>query len=149
MDLLGLIRLIKDMVPSKQERFNRSLVELYKALKYCHLAYEQLQLNPKSERKASAHKNSIEELSALFSEFYDYFDINNDNEIINNVEMYIALESFNNAKYYKDYKKMDQSIKKILVSSSCGDFETASKMLKAYLKDNVSDKYDLFDILRE
>ncbi|WP_229614623.1 hypothetical protein [Vibrio parahaemolyticus] len=46
MDLIGLIRVIKDVVPSKQERFNRSLVELYKALKHCHLAYEQLQSNP-------------------------------------------------------------------------------------------------------
>ncbi len=63
--------------------------------------------------------------------------------------MYIALESFSNAKFYKDYNRMDQSIKRILVRSSCGDFETASKVLKAYLKDKINDKYELFELLRE
>jgi hypothetical protein len=144
MDLVEIINIIKSIIPTKEEHFNQSLVSLYQALKNCHLCYEEWQADVKSEKKASKHKKSVEHLSELFSDYYDFFVINGDGEITNDIGMYIALEGYSNARYYKDFESMSENIRRILNRSGSGDFRNASKVLENYLKENIKDKNSLF-----
>ena len=135
----------------KDEALNKDLVQLYQKIERCHLAYDEL--NNKSEIKDVSylkynHKECLDDLKKLVDKFVKYFEITGELELISNLKVYVALESYQSDRFYNNYDSINEHLEVIVNNGSDGDFERTYLLLENYISKNV-DKKTLYKYLHD
>ncbi|MHC8470604.1 hypothetical protein [Plesiomonas shigelloides] len=139
-----LVKYILDNISKlKDESLNRDLVHLLSKLEECHSAYEKL--NDKSERSDIKylkynHEKTLEELEKILHKFIKYFEIEGNSELVGNLKVYVALESYASDKFHGYDSSLDEHLGEIINKKFAGNFDKTHSLLKAYISQNVQKK---------
>ncbi|WP_413163936.1 hypothetical protein [Aeromonas salmonicida] len=135
----------------KSESLNKDLVQLYHKIERCHSAYNELY--NESEFKdinylRYNHKECLDDLKKLVSKFVKYFEITGELELIGNLKVYVALESYESNRLYNKYDSINEHLEVIVNNGAAGDFERTCSLLRDYISENI-DKSTLYKNLND
>ena len=125
----------------KDEALSKDLIQLYKIIEKCHLAYGEL--SDKSRLKDRRilkyyHKESLNELKNIFTKLVKYFEITGEVGLISNLKVYVALESYESDRFYNNYDSINEHLEVIVNNNEvAGDFERTRLLLKEYISENM------------